>query len=223
MEIVLDKAMMLFRYLEEKDVFERYYKQHLAKRLLLNKSASDDAEKNMISRLKTECGCQFTCKLEGMFKDITLSNSTAEDFRLHVTQKRLNLNGIDLFVRVLTTGFWPTQNTNNQCNLPTVVREAYQCFHRFYLNKHSGRQLTLQPSLGSADIISIFYGKPKDDDNNTNDGEFRPTTTTMTIKERKHTLQVSTYQMVILMLFNAKDSWTFEVKLDHFHSIELFD
>jgi len=88
-EIVLDKAMMLFRYLEEKDVFERYYKQHLAKRLLLNKSASDDAEKNMISRLKTECGCQFTCKLEGMFKDITLSNSTADDFRLHVQQKRV--------------------------------------------------------------------------------------------------------------------------------------
>lgn len=81
--------MMLFRYLEEKDVFERYYKQHLAKRLLLNKSASDDAEKNMITRLKTECGCQFTCKLEGMFKDITLSNTTADDFRSHVQQKRV--------------------------------------------------------------------------------------------------------------------------------------
>jgi cullin 3 len=81
---------MLFRYLEEKDVFERYYKQHLAKRLLLNKSASDDAEKNMISRLKTECGCQFTCKLEGMFKDISVSNTTADDFRLFVSQKRVS-------------------------------------------------------------------------------------------------------------------------------------
>jgi cullin 3 len=58
--------MVLFRYLQEKDVFERYYKQHLAKRLLLNKSLSDDSEKNMISKLKTECGCQFTSKLEGI-------------------------------------------------------------------------------------------------------------------------------------------------------------
>jgi len=33
---VLDKSMVLFRYLQEKDVFERYYKLHLAKRLLLN-------------------------------------------------------------------------------------------------------------------------------------------------------------------------------------------
>jgi len=76
------------------------------------------------------------------------------------------------------------------------------------LSKHSGRQLTLQPSLGSADLISIFYGKLKEDDN---DGELRPTTTTS--KERKHTLQVSTYQMVILILFNTKESWTFEVIL----------
>lgn len=51
-EAVLDKTMVLFRFLLEKDVFERYYKQHLAKRLLLNKSVSDDSEKNMISKLK---------------------------------------------------------------------------------------------------------------------------------------------------------------------------
>lgn len=51
-EVVLDKTMVLFRFLQEKDVFERYYKQHLAKRLLLNKSVSDDSEKNMISKLK---------------------------------------------------------------------------------------------------------------------------------------------------------------------------
>lgn len=51
-EIILEKTMMLFRFLQDKDYFERYYKQHLAKRLLLNKSVSDDSEKNMISKLK---------------------------------------------------------------------------------------------------------------------------------------------------------------------------
>lgn len=52
MESILDKAMVLFRFMQEKDVFERYYKQHLARRLLTNKSVSDDSEKNMISKLK---------------------------------------------------------------------------------------------------------------------------------------------------------------------------
>lgn len=62
-EQVLDKSMVLFRFLQEKDVFERYYKQHLAKRLLLNKSVSDDWEKNMISKLKVSCIFSlFICK-----------------------------------------------------------------------------------------------------------------------------------------------------------------
>lgn len=51
-ESILDKAMVLFRFMQEKDVFERYYKQHLGRRLLSNKSVSDDSEKNMISKLK---------------------------------------------------------------------------------------------------------------------------------------------------------------------------
>lgn len=58
-ETVLDKTMVLFRYLLEKDVFERYYKTHLAKRLLLNKSVSDDFEKNMISKLKVNIRFSF--------------------------------------------------------------------------------------------------------------------------------------------------------------------
>lgn len=56
MESILDKAMVLFRFMQEKDVFERYYKQHLARRLLTNKSVSDDSEKNMISKLKVSPG-----------------------------------------------------------------------------------------------------------------------------------------------------------------------
>ena len=58
-ELVLDKVVMLFRYLQEKDVFEKYYKQHLAKRLLGGRSVSDDAERSMIGKLKIECGYQY--------------------------------------------------------------------------------------------------------------------------------------------------------------------
>lgn len=58
MESTLEKVVMLFRYLREKDVFEKYYKQHLAKRLLGGRSVSDDAERSMIAKLKHECGYQ---------------------------------------------------------------------------------------------------------------------------------------------------------------------
>jgi cullin 3 len=66
-------ALHILRYLTEKDVFEKYYKQHLAKRLLAGRSVSDDAERSLLVKLKTECGYQFTSKLESMFTDIKTS------------------------------------------------------------------------------------------------------------------------------------------------------
>jgi cullin 3 len=217
---VLDKSMVLFRYLQEKDVFERYYKQHLAKRLLLNKSLSDDSEKNMITKLKTECGCQFTSKLEGMFKDMTLSNSMIDEFKSYLnthSQTSKIVGAIDLQCRVLTTGFWPTQTVLPKCNLPVNVRAAFDTFKSFYLSKHSGRQLTLQPSLGSADLNAIFYGKLTKSSNDSTPIDNAPADETinnesaLSTTTRKHILQVSTYQMVIIMLFSTKEKWTFEV------------
>jgi cullin-4 len=67
--------------LQGKDIFEAFYKKDLAKRLLLGRSASNDAEKAMITKLKAECGSQFTNKLEGMFKDIDLSNDVMASFK----------------------------------------------------------------------------------------------------------------------------------------------
>lgn len=202
-ETVLDKSMVLFRFLQEKDVFERYYKQHLARRLLLNKSVSDDSEKNMISKLKTECGCQFTSKLEGMFKDMTVSNGYMDEFRGFINHTEVNLQGVDLTVRVLTTGYWPTQAATPKCNIPTAPRLAFEQFRRFYLAKHSGRQLTLQPQLGSADLNAVFYGMKKEESSE-NVGA------SSSKGPRKHIIQVSTYQMCVLMLFNNRDKWTYE-------------
>merc|ERR1719273_1060391 len=157
-EQVLDKAMILFRFLQEKDAFEEYYKRHLARRLLNQKSASDDSEKMMISKLKSECGCQFTSKLEGMFKDMTLSNTVQEEFKTHLNNTNKNLKGVDLTVRVLTTGYWPDQNAPPSINLPRIPQDAFDVFKNFYLAKHSGRVLTLQPSVGTADLNALFFG-----------------------------------------------------------------
>ncbi|XP_045770934.1 cullin-3 isoform X2 [Maniola jurtina] len=204
-EAVLDKTMVLFRFLQEKDVFERYYKQHLAKRLLLNKSVSDDSEKNMISKLKTECGCQFTSKLEGMFKDMTVSNTIMEEFKEHVLSSGSNLHGVDLSVRVLTTGFWPTQSATPKCNIPTTPRTAFEVFRSFYLAKHSGRQLSLQPQLGSADLHATFraHAAPASPPRS-------PPASAPAPAPRRHIIQVSTFQMCVLLLFNKRERFTYE-------------
>ncbi|XP_055346043.1 cullin-3-like isoform X2 [Paramacrobiotus metropolitanus] len=204
LENVLDRAMVLFRFLQEKDVFERYYKQHLAKRLLFNRSTSDDSEKMMIGKLKQECGYQFTSKLEGMFKDITLSKNINDEFKDYLGgTKKLP---VDLNMSVLTTGFWPMQICQVDVVLPAAAQASFTEFKSFYLNKHNGRQLTLQPNLGMADLNATFYGPPIADDS-------QPSTSSSVVPAssrggiRKHILQVSTYQMCVLMLFNEQREW----------------
>ena len=80
MEVVVDKVMTIFRYLQEKDEFEKYYRQHLVMRLHAGKTVSDDAERSLIVKLKTECGYEFTSKLEGMFTDMKVSQDTRKGF-----------------------------------------------------------------------------------------------------------------------------------------------
>jgi len=236
-ESVLDKAMILFRFLQEKDSFEEYYKRHLARRLLNQKSASDDSEKMMISKLKSECGCQFTSKLEGMFKDMTLSNTINEEFKGHISNTGLNMHGIDLTVRVLTTGYWPGQNAPPSINLDPLPGAAFKNFKNFYLNKHSGRILTLQPSTGTADLNALFFGGGKkskkdaaaaaqaatavDDQSDQQQPETSgasggtlsvpsaPAPPVDKSQAKKHILCVNTYQMCILMMFNNATQLTY--------------
>ena len=98
---MLDKTITVFRYITEKDVFERYYKGHLAKRLLLGRSVSDDAERGMLAKLKVECGYQFTQMLEGMFHDMKMSSETLQLYRTH-----LEKTTVSILLRVSTTSFF---------------------------------------------------------------------------------------------------------------------
>jgi cullin 1 len=59
--------MVLFKYIEDKDVFQQFYTTRLSKRLIYAVSASDEAESSMISKLKEACGFEYTNKLQRMF------------------------------------------------------------------------------------------------------------------------------------------------------------
>eukprot|EP01038_Epipyxis_sp_PR26KG_P004921 gene4921-6884_t len=172
-EMKLDRVILIFKYLSDKDIFENFYKQLLSKRLLSGKSASDEIEKIMISKLKAECGYQFTSKLEGMFVDINMSKQIMEDFKRTIYATSCP---IELEVHVLTTGYWPI-DTIPLCRLPTSLLDCCTYFNNFYLEKNSGRKLSWLPSYGSVDIKASFPSGKKD-------------------------LNVSTYQMCLLMQFN---------------------
>lgn len=44
-----------------------------------------------------------------MFKDMSVSNTIMDEFKGYLNNNNLSLSGVELTVRILTTGFWPTQ------------------------------------------------------------------------------------------------------------------
>ncbi|CAI5715722.1 unnamed protein product [Hyaloperonospora brassicae] len=185
-ESLLDRVMFIFRYIQGKDVFEAFYKKDLAKRLLVGKSASFDLEKLMLSKLKTECGSSFTNKLEGMFKDIDLSQNVMSQFQQHAASRNAleALHGHcgipDMQVQVLTTGFWPPYAAV-EINLPASLVPLKEIFDKFYSSKYQGRQLQWQHSLAQCVVKAAFPSGKKE-------------------------LVVSLYQTVVLLCFNGADS-----------------
>ncbi|KTG42698.1 hypothetical protein cypCar_00040267, partial [Cyprinus carpio] len=136
LERILDKIMIIFRFIHGKDVFEAFYKKDLAKRLLVGKSASVDAEKSMLSKLKhvlMQCVC--LC--------------------VQYMQNQSDPSNIELTVNILTMGYWPSY-TPMDVHLPAEMVKLQEVFKIFYLGKHSGRKLQWQPTLGHAVLKTEF-------------------------------------------------------------------
>jgi Cullin, a subunit of E3 ubiquitin ligase len=187
--ILLNNVILVFRFISDKDVFEAFYKEHLAKRLLTGRSVSDEVEKQLVSLLKAECGYQFTSKLEGMFNDMRISRDTREAYKNYKRERSVQSKGessVDIDVDVLTTGYWPNVKVP-VCKLPQSVQSAMDNFSDFYLKKHTGRKLSWQTSTGTGEIKASFGSN----------GNIRT-----------YNLIVSTYQMCILMLFNEDTELT---------------
>jgi cullin-4 len=132
---------VLFRCIHGKDVFEAFYKKDLARRLLLLKTLSLDAERSVIAKLRVECGSNFTNKLEGMFKDLEVSKDLVAAFK--ASPQAANLpRSLELHMQVLTTGYWPPYGAPAPLRLPPALLDAQSAFAEFYKGKHNGRTLT---------------------------------------------------------------------------------
>ncbi|KAF3930660.1 Cullin-4B [Dactylella cylindrospora] len=150
----LDQALDLFRFIHGKDVFEAFYKKDLARRLLLGRSASADAEKAMLSKLKTECGSGFTMNLEIMFKDIDISKENMASFKLSKSTYE-RTDDMDLHVTVLSQAAWPTY-PETAVTMPQNVAQYMEAYHRYYTSKHKGRKLAWRHALAHCVLRADF-------------------------------------------------------------------
>jgi len=203
-ESYLERSVQLFSYISDKDMFSEIYRNQLAKRLLMGRSASDDAERSMIAKLKLRCGAQFTAKIEGMVKDLLTGDEFKKKFKEYIrnegpnlenTMKKegksivisanasgdcVNLGGVDFSVDVLTTGHWPTYK-QIEIALPQELTTCMEIYKMFYDIRTSHRCLKWVHSHGNA-VVKATYKRPYD-------------------------LQLTTLQAVTLLTFNGVSDW----------------
>jgi cullin 1 len=95
-------------------------RKKLGKRLLFDRSANNEQELSLLSKLKQYFGGQFTSKMEGMLTDIATARERQTKFEAYMGPWPESCPRVDLSVTVLTTGFWPSYKTFN-INLPTEM------------------------------------------------------------------------------------------------------
>lgn len=119
-----------------------------------------------------------------------ISNEAANSFRNYSTRQgvrprhwfaraRADLQGLpfELSVNVLTASYWPQPIVvSAPCTFSDRLLGATTLFQKYYDSRHSGRRLTWQGNLGTADVKVRF-------------------------KARSHDLNVSTHALVVLLLF----------------------
>ncbi|KAJ2724476.1 ubiquitin ligase (cullin) of SCF [Coemansia sp. Benny D115] len=185
LEAQLTQAVCVYRFIRAPDVFQKFYSQHLARRLVHEQSVSTHGEEMMISKLKEVSGVDFTSKLTRMFMDMTVSKEMSEAFKERMQEKGSSLP-FDYDVKILHTVSWPLKAPETKLELPPQLASVCDEYTRYYQAKHSGRKLNWLWQHAKAEIKMFF---PK---------------AVGPAAKAGYIFQVTTYQLAILMMFNAE-------------------
>ncbi|KAA8911597.1 hypothetical protein TRICI_003755 [Trichomonascus ciferrii] len=188
-DAALNGIMTLFQYVDAKDSFEKFYKRLLSRRLVNNSSASEDAETNMVAKLKEVCGYDYTNKLQKMFQDMTTSSEMISEFKANLSKDEYP---IDFNACILAENYWPLPQLKWSYTMPKELHPIHERFQGFYNNKHTGRRLKWLWNFSKGDLKANF------------------------VKGNKvgYTFTVSAYQLSILLPFNEQDTYTWEQLLE---------
>nr|CAD7600794.1 unnamed protein product [Timema genevievae] len=180
----LSQSITIFKYIDDKDVFQKFYSRMLAKRLIHQQSQSMDAEEAMINRLKQACGYEFTNKLHRMFTDISLSSDLNNRFSSFLKTDNVDL-GIHFSINVLQAGAWPLGPTAlTTFAVPQELEKSVQMFENFYHNRFNGRKLTWLHHLCQAELKLNYLKRP-------------------------YQITMQTFQMAILLLFETSNTLSY--------------
>ncbi|KAI3402551.2 CDC53 [Candida oxycetoniae] len=188
-----DNLMIVFKFINDKDTFEEHYRRSLAKRLINGTCKSDELEESVIHRLQEENSIEYTSKMTKMFSDMKAS----EDLKLKVKEK-INSgsggSGGDCIIKdfnplILAQSMWPFRHVPEyDLNVAPELAAPFTNLKAVYTEQHNGRQLQWLWNHGRAELKANLSRKGKP----------------------PFSFTVSNVQLMILIAFNKKNSYTFK-------------
>ncbi|CAF2056214.1 unnamed protein product [Rotaria magnacalcarata] len=182
-ETIFHQIKILLYYMHEKDVFVNVYSKLLAKRLINKINISNDHEQLMISTIETTCGFGCAYKMKQMCQDIETSKTILVQYNQYCEHQQID-HKINFSVMILSSNTWLFSTPSNII-LPNKFETVLNNFNMFYKNLHNGRKLTWFHQYSKGELQTFFT-------------------------QKVHKLRVSTYQMIILLLFNDSLELTVE-------------
>lgn len=137
-ESKLKNVILLLKYLQDKDVYMKYYKAHLTRRLILDVSIDLDKEEMMVNWLR-EVGmpADYVNKISRMFQDLKVSEDFNRQYKLCCDKQVGDL----INVKILNSSTWSRNMEKVNVSLPSEIEELMPKIESFYKNKHNGRNL----------------------------------------------------------------------------------
>ncbi|RCN49243.1 cullin family protein [Ancylostoma caninum] len=189
----LNNLLLVLKYIANKDVFMRFHKAHLSRRLILDMSADQEKEEAMVNKLR-ECGmpAEHVNKLFRMLQDIEVNKDLNSSFKKSLVGTNNNRTLSDLInIKILNGGAWGRGGVGAErvrVSLPRELEEFVPEVEAFYKKHHNGRKLNWMHHWSSGTII---FG---------------------TSSGGRYDLEVTTFQMAVLFCWNdrAQEKISFE-------------
>ncbi|GAB6032838.1 Cullin-5 [Chamberlinius hualienensis] len=186
-EAKLKDVLLVLKYVQNKDVFMRFHKAHLTRRLILDTSADSEKEEYMVEWLRdVGMPADYVNKLARMFQDIKVSDDLNQQFKLHHKSNKGNIAD-SINIKILNAGAWARGSERVTISLPMELEDCIPEVEEFYKQQHNGRKLQWHHHMSNGTIsFSSQVGR--------------------------YDLDVTTFQMAVLFVFNqrANDKISFE-------------